>query len=363
MFAKLKYFFLRRVMQKLANNRTLQTLPEDVKKIAVWQFGGLGDMLLATPVIVALSEKYPQADICVWCSYPQFAIFLRQFPSIKKVQLFPIYDFDIRTLLSVKKRQKLKKITGDMQAQHIDILVNLHIPKLLDWWAVEWFVLAKIKPFYTLGFDPKFIRGSIFDISLSTSFLKGMHYTKAYQQLLTKAGIGCDKNTHFPISQSEKERASLLLCSVENKPWVCLHMGGRRLQFEDKMWEMENFSVLAKKLVNDGMIPVLIGVESEQEMGDVLCENIHQTINLIGKTSMGEMAAVVGEANLLIGHDSGPFHIAVAVQTPVVVICGRPDAEPEYLKYDNDNVVVLTGSTPQKISVEQVYQAAKSLLL
>ncbi|MDX8398395.1 MAG: glycosyltransferase family 9 protein, partial [Mariprofundaceae bacterium] len=169
--------------------------------------------------------------------------------------------------------------------------------------------------------------------------------------------------TQFPICQVEQDTASTLLHDVENKYWVCLHMGGRRLQFENKMWDMDNFVALAQKFVNDDIIPVLIGVESEWEMGGVLCQEVPQAINLIGKTSMGEMAAVVNKANLFIGHDSGPFHIAVAVQTPAVVICGRPDAEPEYLKYDQSDVLVLTADSPDLIAMCDVYDAAKELIL
>ncbi|MDX8398531.1 MAG: glycosyltransferase family 9 protein [Mariprofundaceae bacterium] len=362
MLAKIKQFFLRRAMKNIAGKHKVQTLPEDVKSIAIWQFGGLGDMLLATPVIIALSNQYPQADIHIWCSFPKFSAFLHRFPQVKSTQTFLIYDFDMRTLLLADKRRELQSCMSGMRAQDIDLLINLHIPKLLDWWVVEWSVLAQLKPRYALGFTPEFIQGSIFDVSLPSSSLKESHYTQSYQHLLKKISIDGDRRTHFPICQVEQGAASALLHDVENKHWVCLHMGGRRLKFEDKMWDMDNFVALAQKFVNDDIMPVLIGVESEWEMGSVLCQKVPQAINLIGKTSMGEMAAVVNKANLFVGHDSGPFHIAVAVQTPAVVICGRPDAEPEYLKYDQNAVLVLTADSPSLIAMRDVYDAAKELI-
>jgi len=363
MFAKFKHMLLRRFMQNLANQHEVNVLPEQVRSIAVWQFGGVGDMLLATPVLHALHQHYPKAEIDIWCSCPQFAVFLSRFPGVQCIHAWPIYDFDMRTLFKLKQRRALRAVAHDMRTQQIDLLVNLHIPKLLDWWAVSWWMISTSQAAYTLGITPDFIRGSIYDKSMFKHDANGAHYTKIYQHLMDISGIACDSRTAFIIEAAEYDKALALLNDVGTQAWVCMHVGGRRLQMEDKMWPMDNFIALAQRLVADGIRPVLIGAQSEQDMALTLCQTVPQALNIIGKTTVGDMAAIVDQAQLLIGHDSGPFHIAVALQTPVVVICGRPDAEPEYLNYDRDDVLVLTAETPQQIDVEQVYQAAKRLLL
>jgi len=70
------------------------------------------------------------------------------------------------------------------------------------------------------------------------------------------------------------------------------------------------------------------------------------------------MAALISMSNGFIGHDSGPFHVAVAVNTPCVAICGRPDAESEYLNYNRETVVVLSASSPDLITVDAVFDSA-----
>jgi len=362
MLTKIKLFFIRRLMKKLAKKHKPQAMPSQVKNIAVWQFGGLGDMLLATPVLTALAEEFPDADIHVWCSHPQFADFLLRLPQVQSVNPFPVYDFDTRTLEKKQVRYALNTCVAAMDRQKVEVLVNLHRPKLLDWWMVEWQVMAHLKPALSLGFQPNDIQGSLLDVSLPENIVPSQHYTQSYQQLLQQADITCGRQTCFPMIEEEKQAASDMLSTVAEKPWFCLHMGGRRLALEDKLWSVASFVKLTQQLVKDGFTPVLLGVESEADIGQKLCDEVPQTLNLIGKTSMGEMAAVIAQAPLLIGHDSGPFHLAVAVQTPVVVICGRPDAEPEYLQYEQDNVVVLTADSPQQIDLDDVYQAAKGLL-
>jgi len=226
---------------------------------------------------------------------------------------------------------------------------------------VEWLVLAQLKPRFSLGFSPDAVQGSVLDAWLPSSIVTTQHYTTTYQQLLAKIDVQSDRQLCFPVNEKEQVQAQALLEAVPDMR-VCLHMGGRRLRMENKMWDVVRFIDLAKRLLADGITPVLIGVESEADAAEALLAQVPQAVNLVGQTSLGSMAAVIGQSKLLIGHDSGPFHIAVAVQTPVVVICGRPDAEPEYLQYEQDDVVVFTADSPQLIAVDDVYQAAKGLL-
>jgi len=337
----------------------------EVRRIAVWQFGGVGDMLLATPVIIALQKAYPDARIHVWCSTPAFADFLRHFPNVKKIHAFPVYDFDSRTLLRQPVRRKLREQLTDMQAISPDLLINLHVPALLDWWAVEWWLIARLPDCRSLGFNPRLMHdSSVFNVSMNAAARDGTHYPVLYQHLLYEAGIDADVRTVFPFTEQELVNARALLARQSlnggQRP-VCMHIGARRLQMEGKMWPLERFAELAARLVEQNFIPLITGVASEREMAEALCDSVHACRNLAGCTSIGEMAALISLADLFIGHDSGPFHIAAAVGTPCVAICGRPDAEPEYLNYGRDDVAVLTADAPEEIAVDEVFSRAVAL--
>jgi len=323
-------------------------------------------MLLVTPVVLALQQVWADAEIHIWCSHPQFADFLRRFPSVKAVHPLPIFDFDTRTLLRRDVRRRLCVIRDEMRVVAPDMLVNLHIPALLDWWAVQWWLVGQVNASHALGFNPRFMdKESVYDVALNSSERDGIHYTTLYCRLLEKAGIPCGEHSQFPLTEAEREKAVALLAKSGDaiaRP-VCLHIGGRRLKMEGRMWPVERFAALAEQLIAAGFSPVLIGVQEECDMGAALCTSLHSSsvdecINLIGCTQMGEMAALIELADGFIGHDSGPFHIAVAVDTPSVAICGRADAEAEYLKYERDDVVVLTADSPDLIAVDEVFSAA-----
>lgn len=339
---------------------------DHIHRIAVWQFGGVGDMLLATPVVEALGRKYPEAEIHVWCSDPPFAHFFIRFPQVTAIHSFRVYDFDSRTLMRNRTRQQLQSIRAEMSDYSADLLVNLHVPVLLDWWAVEWWLVQQLDVAQTIGMNPRFIRdGSVYDMALNENARDGIHYTHLYRQLLAKADIECGVETTFPLLDEELSTARRLLNDVnlqDRQPWICMHIGGRRLKLENSMWPVSRFAALAAKLLDQGVTPVLIGVENECDMGEQLCNEVPGAVSLIGKTEIGEMAALIDQADGFIGHDSGPFHVAVAVGTTALAICGRPDFEPEYLNYQKREVSVFTRDEPTLISVDEVFSEILRLL-
>jgi len=365
MLAAVKQWLLPLLMRRMA--ATSRAIPGGVgvQRIALWQFGGVGDMLLATPVIMALQKAYPDARIHVWCSTPAFASFLLGFTQVKKVHHFPVYDFDSRSLLGSPVRKRLHALLTEMRADAPDLLINLHVPAMLDWWAVEWWLAARLNACRTLGFDPCFMRdATVYDVSVNAAARDGTHYPVLYQKLLGEAGIDADVRTVFPFTDKELLNARALLARQDlngEQRAICMHIGARRLQMEGKMWPLERFAELAARLVEQNFIPLITGVDSEREMAETLCDSVHVCRNLAGCTSIGEMAALISIADGFVGHDSGPFHIAASVATPCIAICGRPDSEPEYLQYNRSDVAVLTGDDPQAISVDAVYKKAMGL--
>jgi ADP-heptose:LPS heptosyltransferase len=101
-----------------------------------------------------------------------------------------------------------------------------------------------------------------------------------------------------------------------NKRRVAIHPGASQAA---KQWPVDSFAQVAKQLTRRDVEIVLIGGRSDLRLGDAF-ENDGNTINLIGKTSVHELAAVLADCDLLISNDSGPMHVAAAVDTKVIAI-------------------------------------------
>jgi ADP-heptose:LPS heptosyltransferase len=95
--------------------------------------------------------------------------------------------------------------------------------------------------------------------------------------------------------------------------WYCL---ARR-------WPVERFAEVTNKLSEAGARVLLLGGPDEVDLVARL-EGLTKgaVLNLAGKTSLKELAAVLGECDVFVGNDSGVMHVAAAVGTPVVAVFG-----------------------------------------
>jgi len=110
-------------------------------------------------------------------------------------------------------------------------------------------------------------------------------------------------------------------------PVVALHAGARNGQA--KRWPPAHLAALTDRLIADlDALVVLTGAPSEAPLArEVLAHCTRRPINLVSKTSLQELAALLAASDQLVTGDSGPLHIACAVGTPVVALHGATAAD------------------------------------
>ncbi|OEU66888.1 MAG: glycosyl transferase [Desulfovibrio sp. S3730MH75] len=89
-----------------------------------------------------------------------------------------------------------------------------------------------------------------------------------------------------------------------------------------RRWPVEHFRELGNKLWNElRRVPVLLGTEGEQGIGCRIIEGASfPSINLMGKTGLAELSAVLGKLDLLVTNDTGTMHLAAGRGVPVAAI-------------------------------------------
>lgn len=92
----------------------------------------------------------------------------------------------------------------------------------------------------------------------------------------------------------------------------------------DKTWPLERWKSLIAALEKQGLTPVLLGgpgaeAEAAAQVASAGC------VNLAGKTKLPELAKTVAQCAVVIGADTGPLHLAVAVGTPAIGLYGVTD--------------------------------------
>jgi ADP-heptose:LPS heptosyltransferase len=129
------------------------------------------------------------------------------------------------------------------------------------------------------------------------------------------------------VPAEARARAADLLAGVAGAASiVVVHAGGGR---EIKQWNLDRFADVANRLAasHDAAI-VLSGDAGDRALVDAVKADLAATVrcvDLTGRADLVTLAAVLAKANLLVTGDTGPMHLAAALDVPVVAVFGPSD--------------------------------------
>ena len=129
--------------------------------------------------------------------------------------------------------------------------------------------------------------------------------------------------TEFPLLREDHVEAEALLRGLE-RPLLGLHVGARD---RARRWEPDRFAEVGLALhARRGGALVLLGDGETQAASDWISRRAGRAgvpyLDLTGRTALPTLGAVIARLGLLITNDSGPAHIAYALDTPSVTIFG-----------------------------------------
>ncbi|KAB0302206.1 glycosyltransferase family 9 protein [Vibrio fortis] len=111
--------------------------------------------------------------------------------------------------------------------------------------------------------------------------------------------------------------------SLNSTPTVVISPAASK---DERNWLPERYAELADYVISQGYQVAICGSPAKREvtLAEVITEKMaHPVLNLVGKTSLKQLAAVLKEATVVIAPDSGPAHIATTQGTPVIGLYGH----------------------------------------
>lgn len=286
----------------------------DFKRILICRTDRIGDVLLSTPVIKNLRERYPKAYIAMMVSAYAKDI-VEGNPYLDKVIVLDKEGKHKGWLGSVRLIEELKKSKFDLAlilhpVNRVHLVTFLSgIPKRVGYNRKLGFLLTdKVKHTKQLGLK---------------------HELDYNLDLLRYMGVeALDKELFIPIkAESEKWLGELFKQEGINDAdkLLAIHPAA---SCPSKIWPAERFAETADRLAqNYGFKILVIAGPKDAEVAKNLINHMRSaTINLAGKTSVSQLASLLKRCKLLISNDSGPVHIASAVGTPVISIFARNQA-------------------------------------
>lgn len=94
----------------------------------------------------------------------------------------------------------------------------------------------------------------------------------------------------------------------------------------EKRWPAQRYVTAASWLAERGVTPVALGTAIEAAETATIVRGETRTLDLCGRTSLGQIATLARGAVLAIGNDTGPMHIVAAVDCPSVVLFSAASA-------------------------------------
>jgi ADP-heptose:LPS heptosyltransferase len=269
-------------------------------RILIVSTTALGDTLWGSPAIVSLKQSFPNALISILTSPIGKEIF-KTSPHISKLYCIdrPLWRSFFPLLFSLKK-------------ENFDTLLVFHASQRLV------FPLC-----FFLGAE-RFIGSSGINKGLDALFTKTLpslqeHEIERRLRLVEEiGGIAWTKQLTFHLNPQEKKLLP------DSGPWIALHPGSKDAF---KRWPKEHFIALGQKLSEHTSMRILItGNKSEQMLMQEIQLQIPGSVCLT-PSSLHSFAHILEQVALLISNDTGPFHLACALNTPAIAIYGATNPE------------------------------------
>lgn len=298
------------------SNRTISLPPESVKKILVCQLRQIGDVILATPAIHLLKERYPQAEIHVLTMKINKTV-LEHNPEISRLWLIDRNEH--KNLL----RQLSFYLT--VARERFDIIVDFQqLPRMRNVVALSRFFKPSSGRQVRLTFTPPWYNKPFYThwVDMAPGYAA---MSKA--SILRPLGLAWDgecPKMFFTEQERQKARKELAALGVNDTHFlVTVDPTHRR---KTRQWPAEHYGKLIRLASEaDPRLRFLIFYGPGEEQDARAVKDAAQCDAAIFPETMyslREMAALIEQAGLHLGNCSAPRHMAVACGTPSFVVLG-----------------------------------------
>jgi heptosyltransferase-1 len=299
------------------NNRYIDKL--EIKKILVYPGGGgIGDFLNVVPAIKCLHANFPDSTISLLAQSGNRLIL--PLCSVRAV-ITDIIDYDTKTLHNSFLKKLRLLIT--LRKRNYDLV---YFPSRGEGMREEVLMSLIIGAPHRLGFR----KGKVgLSNTVKVELKDDIPIMEQNLAILKAANLDVDKQeVGFDIPEKDMTYTKELLTkhgSNNSFPLITIHPGASWYE-RYRCWPLDKYisliDILLKKF---SAAVIIIGSKNEAEIGNRINQGIQDShlLNLIGKTTISQMAAFIKVSDIFIGNDSGPLHVALSLGVPTVAIFGQ----------------------------------------
>jgi len=298
--------------------KTSPRRPDDPRTILLIQLDHLGDAILSTVLFPALRKRYPAAAIEVLTSPAGREVFL----AVDQVDRVHVCRAN-RLARTGRLGWVFSTLWWGLRLRARRVDLGIDVPGEFPPAVILWFSGARRRLGWTSG-------GGGFLLTDSPRFVVDRPEVESRLALLGELGIRVEATAAgarpaFHPSHESRGRVAARLAEMcrEGPPYgprIVMHVGaGTRA----KQWPVQHWRELVGRVVQGlGAQVILVGDGNDRTAARAILgrEPWSGVTDWTGRLGLLELAALFDEADLFVGADSGPAHLAAAVRTPAVVL-------------------------------------------
>ncbi len=281
-----------------------------MQKILIVKPSALGDVVQATSILPVIKARYPRSRLS-WFVFKQNAGVLRGNPWIDDLIVMDRKGVNLSRICSLVR---------ELRGRKFDLVVDLQC--LLRSALVTFSTGSRRRVGYSNGREfSSLFYNEAYEIS------RDMHAVDGYLLMCRMLGCRDTGKVRFvlPGGDSDRARVESLMPPLNGEGplvTVCPTAG-----WSSKTWPVEHFARVGDLLADEyGARIVWLGAPGEEPQVKRASDLMkHDSLNLVGRLSLAEVAVLLRRADLFVGNDSGLMHMAAAAGIRTAVVFGPTD--------------------------------------
>ena len=301
---------LRGVGTLIPENRSADVrVDRDIEKMLFIRIDRIGDLVLSTPAFKAIKRAFPACELAVLASASNHSVLINN-PYVDRIFVY-------------EKKNRLGNRNGiikQLRKYNADLVIDPYPDYELKTALISFLSGAKIRVGYA-GYG----RETFFNIKAKTTKEK-KHFVDQTLDVLEPLGIAAkDKKPDLFLTEEEKRwgRKWIKDKGVEGKLIVGVHPGAH---YESRRWLPERFAELANEVRKDRETEVIIfGGPGDKRLVERISSMIEKTQISHVTDNLRRFTALLSCCHVLVCNNSGPLHLAAAINLPTVSFMGPAD--------------------------------------
>jgi len=312
------------------------------RRVLIYRLGSLGDTLIALPALHLVARAFPDAERRMLTNIP---VSVKAPPAAAILNHTGLVHGFFRYVVGTRSPLELARLWWTIASWRPDVLIYLAAKRGVA-------AAQRDEKFFRLCGVRRMIGVPVTEEMQQNLWQPQYNALEPEAERLTRniASLG-DPLLNDPASwdlhltDEEKDKADSALGEVIlDMPFIAVSVGTK---VQSKDWGRDNWRALLANLAAryPGYALALSGAPEESEASEFAGEGWRQAgggpaVNLCGLLTPRESAAAFRRARLFVGHDSGPMHLAAAVQTPCVAIFAARNKPRVWFPYGDRHRVV-----------------------